>query len=63
MIWPNKFLSGEFHVFCGNGHYLVKSTGLVAIQMNKLLSGEFRVFHGKVAISGFGCRHGDLAVN
>ena len=62
-IWPNKFLSGEFRVFRGNGHYLVKSTGLVAIQMNKVLSGEFHVFHGKVVIIGFGHHHGDLAVN
>ena len=63
MIWPNKFLSGEFHVFCGNGHYLVKSVGLMAIRMNKFLSGEFRVFCRKVAISRFGCHHGDLVVN
>ena len=63
VIWPNKFLSGEFHVFRGNGHYLVKSAGLAAIWTNKFLSGEFRVFRGKVAISGFGCHHGDLVVN
>ena len=63
VIWPNKFLSGEFRVFRRNGHYLVKSVGLMAIRTNKFLSGEFCVFHGKVAISGFGCRHGDLAVN
>ena len=46
-IWPNKFLSGEFHLFCRNGHYLVKSTGLVAIRMNKFLTGEFCVFSWK----------------
>ena len=62
-IWLNKFLSGEFHVFRGNGHYLVKSAGLAAIQTNKFLSGEFRVFRGKVVIIGFGRDHGDLAVN
>ena len=60
VIWPNKFLSGEFR---GNGHYMVKSVGLVAIRMNKFLSGEFRVFHRKVVIGGFGCCHGDLVVN
>ena len=62
-IWLNKFLSGEFCVFCGNGHYLVKSAGLAAIQTNKFLSGEFRVFCRKVVIIGFGHCHGDLAVN
>ena len=62
-IWPNKFLSGEFHIFHGNGHYLVKSTGLTAIQTNKFLTGEFRVFRRKVIITGFGHRHGNLAVN
>ena len=33
--------------FVENGHYLVRSTGLVAIRTNKFLSGEFHVFHGK----------------
>ena len=61
-IWPNKFMSGEFHVLRENGHYLVKSVGLMAIQMNKFLSGEFHVFHGKMVIIGFGHRHGNLAV-
>ena len=49
--------------FVENGHNLVKSVGLTAIQTNKFLSGEFRVFRGKVVISGFGCSHGDLVVN
>ena len=64
VIWPNKFLSGEFCVFSQkSGHNLVESAGLAAIRTNKFLSGEFRVFHGKVIISGFGCHHGDLMVN
>ena len=62
-IWLNKFLSGEFHGFRGNGHYLVKSVGLMAIRMNKFLTGEFHVFRGKVVIIGFGRHHGKLAVN
>ena len=33
--------------FAENGHYLVKSAGLMAIRMSKFLSGEFHVFHGK----------------
>ena len=45
-----------------NGHYLVKSTGLVAIRMNKFLYGEFRVFHGKMIMIGFGHCHGNLVV-
>ena len=36
--------------------------GLAVIWPNKFLSGEFRDFRGKVVISGFGCRHGDLMV-
>ena len=62
-IWLNKFLSGEFRVFRGNGHYLVKFAGLAAVRTNKFLSGEFRVFCGKVVIIGFGHHHGDLVVN
>ena len=46
-IWLNNFLSGEFRVFHGNGHYLVKSAGLAAIRTNKFLTGEFCVFRGK----------------
>ena len=34
--------------FMENGHYLVKSAGLMAIRTNKFLSGEFRVFCGKI---------------
>ena len=30
-LWLNNLLSGEFRVFRGNGHYLVKSAGLTAI--------------------------------
>ena len=59
-IWPNNFLSGEFHVFRGHGHYLVESMGLAAVRMKKFLSGEFRVFRGKVVIIGFGHHHGDF---
>ena len=56
-IWLNKFLSGEFCVLRRNGHYLVKSAGLAAIQTNKFLTGEFCVFCGKVIIIGFGHCH------
>ena len=52
----------NFMFFAENGHYLVKSTGLMAIRTNKFLSGEFRVFHGKMIIIGFGHCHGNLAV-
>ena len=52
----------NFVFFAENGHYLVKSVGLAAIQMNKFLSGEFRVFQGRMVIIGFGCSHGNLAV-
>ena len=55
-IWPNKILSGEFRVFCRNGHYLVKSTSLTAVRMNKFLSGEFRVFrrNGRYLVKSVG---------
>ena len=37
-----------------NGHYLVKSVGLAAIQTNKFLSGEFNGFHGKWSLLALG---------
>ena len=52
MIWPNKFLSGEFR-----GKMvivLVRSAGHVAIGINKISSGEFRVFCRKWSFVSLG---------
>ena len=57
----NSYLE-NFVFIVENGHYLVKSTGLVAIRMNKFLYGEFRVFHRKMIMIGFGHCHGNLVV-
>ena len=54
VIWPNKFLSGEFRVFRSKVVIIWSPVVLAAIGMNKFLSGEFRVFRGKWSLVALG---------